>query len=312
MSFISFIDLVGITSQAELLSDDYKKSIFCFEKALKKCKERYEQICIGVFSDSAYIQSESINDLVNALTELRSDLFDVRVFFTASLTVGTLGQCIHKEKRFSGMTLGNPEAVKAYILQNQLKGIGINVDSTIAKEHNSFVVDSFYKKNPLLEEYESFKDLRYQYNVGTLYTFLECSVFEYIKIGLLDNAAQRYYYSLVKTVIASFKSEELVEKELLLQKILLLLDKLNNYCNDNIKAETIIATIFNRIMDAFREKGHLKQMNLEEFIEKNVDRPFVKLLCDKLSRINNVFIDKTNKKVLLDVYLQIKSNLLNI
>jgi len=192
MGYISFLDLVGITRLACSCSEEYRKAIVSFELGLQEVHRCYPEVSIGVF------------------TCLRKELFFDAKYFTASITKGSLGDCIHNESNFSGMVIKNSEAINAYQLQNQLKGIGINIDSSIADSIKDKVVNSFYQRDIQTNEYFRFIDLKYQYKADVLFYILKNGIFHYTRIGCINKKAQRYYLSLIKSVMSSFDDRDLI------------------------------------------------------------------------------------------------------
>lgn len=309
MPYISFLDLVGMTNKACVFPEDYFRCVKKFVDVLNKATETVSGVKIGVFSDSAYIEAKRLKNLLHAITIIRHDLFTERIYFTASVTTGTFGNdCIIAKNRFSGMALRNGEAIKAYQLQNQLKGVGVNVDEKLAakvkKTGNYDVVNSIFLKDTKSQNIIGFTDLKYSYDADILFVMLKNAIFEYIKTGYYSNDAQRYYIALITSLLNSFTDKEIVESD----SIVSLLEKLSlkEACNVNI--EIVLGLIVNRIMNACEEvkKAEGKGVSADEFVLDKIKDEFVYQIIKKLQNIKDCYLRAKNKEILIENYIYSK------
>lgn len=135
MPYISFMDLLGIKSIATYSPQAYHDKIKRFQDLLKyyednilKCNHK-----LIAFSDCAYVQCESLCELISFFQKLRQELMLREIFFNAAVIEGDLELSYHSngegtDIKSSFTMFNSPSTVKVYSKQNSFTGIGVSVD----------------------------------------------------------------------------------------------------------------------------------------------------------------------------------------
>ena len=149
--YIAFFDLLGTKGACEN-PELYYNNICSFEKAikdtswlLKNNEKNYGKV--GVFSDSAYAESNDLQYLLDFLVCLRNRLMSENLFFNAVVKKGELGvdpiSQINTSVAF-GVSFKKSDIAALYIAQTNFKGIGIFLDPSV---HNDVSSLKTYKMN---------------------------------------------------------------------------------------------------------------------------------------------------------------------
>lgn len=156
-NYIAYLDLLGIKDLAKYSSEKYFSAMEDFRNHLIQTTSIFnekgfsENSEIFFFSDSAFIETDDIVTLFNYLISLRKSLNRNQLFFTAAITIGNLnafnfcGQNLsksglnestkrllkNKERYLKGTIFQSKEISDVYVLQNNLKGIGVYINDTV-------------------------------------------------------------------------------------------------------------------------------------------------------------------------------------
>lgn len=217
MSFISFMDLLGIKSVATYSPQVYHEKISQFQSVLKyHSKKRLNGTYkLMAFSDCAYIQSDNLLELIVFFQKVRQELMSREIFFNAAILPGDLGISNEKEnddENRSFIMFKSESTVKVYSKQNSFTGIGISVDGVINnQEIKDYIIKSCYnvystEPNNKYKIYKEYFDIVYESNDTTLLGFI---IKEYIETFSLDTRAARYYLSGISTVLRSAGEKQL-------------------------------------------------------------------------------------------------------
>lgn len=134
MAFIAFFDLLGTRGFCDN-PDVYYNNILCFNKAVIQTSSLligYGKV--GVFSDSAYAGSSSLEHMLKFLVSLRKRLMAEGLFFNAVLKRGELDFEAIKGSNVFGVAFENSEIAGLYIAQTSFKGVGILIDDSITDD----------------------------------------------------------------------------------------------------------------------------------------------------------------------------------
>lgn len=219
MGFITYFDLLGTRGFCDN-SETYYDSISKFNKAVIQTGSLLIQDGqVGVFSDSAYAESEKLGSLLDFLVFLRDRLMSEGLFFNAVVKKGELGikSLSENASNVFGVAFTNREIADLYIAQTKFKGVGIFIDPSITdaeiKEVGYSVSNCIYmgryfdggkeKYAPVAYRDISLKTLE-PYSVKCWDNILEillCSFYEsYVK----NPKYGAYYISLFSNFIRSF------------------------------------------------------------------------------------------------------------
>lgn len=228
--YLAFLDILG-TKNFSANAKRYYDNIVRLQERIKDChallaqnSNRYK---IAFFSDSCYIESKNLEELIDYLSTLRDVLSTRSLFFNAAII--RVDDENQKYKSFeyynenksnsktqsqgivSGIMFSHHSIARAYIEQNRFKGIGIYLSEDVwkdAKEDSrlkSRVVESIY-----LEDYTKYDSLTRYYDIACfLYSDTQqaCWVTTIVKAYLFaccDNPRYgRYYISLISNIINS-------------------------------------------------------------------------------------------------------------
>ncbi|MEA2558840.1 MAG: hypothetical protein QOH06_344 [Acidobacteriota bacterium] len=127
--FSAFIDLVGIRDLARTDEEGYWVALRKFKEHITDTSHHLEEGGGGVyfFSDSAFMQADSLNGLIFFMKALRHKLLQDGLYFKASAHYGSLGtQRVEEKNTVFGHYFGR-NAATLFALQERLKGIGIYV-----------------------------------------------------------------------------------------------------------------------------------------------------------------------------------------
>jgi|GEM_PF-5972516 len=136
--YIAFFDLLGTKGACED-PELYYNNICSFEKAIKDTSwllKNNEQTYgkVGVFSDSAYAESNDLQYLLDFLVCLRNRLMSENLFFNAVVKEGELGVDPISQTDTSvafGVSFKKSDIAALYIAQTNFKGVGILLDPSV-------------------------------------------------------------------------------------------------------------------------------------------------------------------------------------
>jgi hypothetical protein len=156
-NYIAYLDLLGIKDLAKYSSKKYFSAMEDFRNHLISSAEIFNdknfssKSEIFFFSDSAFIETDDIETLFNYLIYLRQFLNRNELFFTAAITKGNLSAynfngspeinedidktikelIAGKHKFLKGVIFQSKDISDVYVLQNNLKGVGVFVHESI-------------------------------------------------------------------------------------------------------------------------------------------------------------------------------------
>lgn len=143
-SYIAFLDLLGTSDLASHDEDRYYESLMNFKEALVVyARDLSQNDQVFLFSDCAYVQSDSLKHLVKYTQKVRSYLLDLGYYLKGAISRGALsatnashGEWITDQevreaaRRVRGHFFGK-DVVRAYALQEVMKGIGLSVEPDV-------------------------------------------------------------------------------------------------------------------------------------------------------------------------------------
>lgn len=215
MSYISFLDLLGtkdLSMQEETAySDSIKVFGQCISEGLRnsKCKAY-------AFSDCAYLQAETLIDMLGVLSDLRDLLLQERRFFSAAVTVGTLNADISsdEENRYVCQSFAGADVSRVYVKQSRLKGIGIWLDESVicnkkvlGKKYRSipnFCIPNIEEPKRLLHFY----DLQIDTKEENLKAYFDFAMKSYRRANIKSKRYGRYYISLLINILSAIDFSE--------------------------------------------------------------------------------------------------------
>jgi len=272
-NYIAYLDLLGTKDLAKYSPDKYFDAIKEFRNHLIRTADvfNYKQYLnkseIHFFSDSAFIESDNIEALIDYFIKLRKELHENKLFFTAAITIGSL-KAFHlngeinskqeiidleleniikgKEKIVRGTIFQDKDIISVFNFQNDLKCIGIFMDEKIFYAPDNEELDEklkeikkkylkkiFYFPKDNRNEVREFYDLKLsdsELNKAFFRTVIE----RYHNANLKSKKFGRYYLPYFANWISCIQFDE---KESLISELLSSKKKLtetNNNCNDDL------------------------------------------------------------------------------
>lgn len=219
MGYIAFLDLLGTKDLSFSDSDRYFEVTIDFANELRS--SQHKGCNIYCFSDCAYIKSDTFQNIVDCLVQLREGLLKNKVYFTAAISGGDLGvkEFDSSESNLGGCIFTDSSISRVYTLQSSLKGIGILIDDQIKNNEiyrhtaqyifrNYFIPDI---SNP--NQIKDFRDVLFfdkerlrAYDsdyVATFNDYWSYILSSAIQSNLKSNRFGRYYVSLFINLLAS-------------------------------------------------------------------------------------------------------------
>lgn len=215
MSYIAFLDMVGIQSSAMISSAEYTKAIDDFNTTLQMVHHSFPCTIYG-YSDNAYIEFNSLHIMVNFLRLFREMLMKKHRYFTAAVDKGSLDATtlkFHPHQSFS-MKFTSPSTVDIYLQQSQFSGIGVSLSSAVVGELNKkdFCQSVFQKRFTTEDSTELVPIYDLSYNKASL-PALRFIIEDYLITTATDSRAGRYYITPIISMIKSLKTDELQKEE---------------------------------------------------------------------------------------------------
>ena len=232
MSYIAFLDMVGTQYSAMLSNENYINAIQNFNRTLKQMTS----ICdckIFAYSDNAYIEMQTISDLLDFFKYFRESLMNNHHYFAAAVEKGTLGKdnISQIKNKFSSMIFTSPDAIRVYKRQCQFTGIGISLSERVVEDINKTseknkICESIFQKNYNIGEacsYTSMFDISYD---SVDLANLEYIFSDYLTTTAVNSRAGRYYITPIISMIKSINAD--IIKDTIKFKRLLHLLSFNN------------------------------------------------------------------------------------
>lgn len=219
-NYIAYLDLLGIKDMAKYSLESYYNTINQFVRKLECCcdifkKREYTNSYVYYFSDCAFIRCENLCALFDYIINLRYHLISNNnpIMFTAAIGISNTNgknECfLESEKlnqKIKGISFGNEDLCRVYVLQNNFKGIGVFIDDLVVKEcknekqkylSKSFFLPSINSKEPIC-----YFDLRMTKNEMQP-VYLENFLKRYHSANLKNKKYGRYYLSYLANWIVS-------------------------------------------------------------------------------------------------------------
>lgn len=172
---VALIDLIGIKEVSVENVNEYRDRMLKFQKALAGHENKLDSLGNGirqiyVVSDGAVIASNNPSDLILFLAMVRKELLlntTGSIFLKAAVRKGSIDaeELAEAENcpKMAGFRFGT-SAVKAFVEQDQLKGIGISIQSEIfgevSVERRAMLFDNIHFSQPKSNQCVVFKDVK--------------------------------------------------------------------------------------------------------------------------------------------------------
>lgn len=224
ISYISYLDLLGIKAVAAFDYESYFEHVVDFQKEIINCQRNNKwqgrnKVCVYMFSDCAYLESNDFYALCSFVNNLRMSLLRNGIFFNAAITEGSLGADIINENAVCGIVFQNKDTVKVCTLQNTFGGVGIKIDDKIIEklpknsQYSNLIAKSCFcvwdGKDSNYKKFSQFYDVKY--NQKNIDKILFIMINEFLKTAYIDKRAARYYFSSMKTCTSQMTLSEICE-----------------------------------------------------------------------------------------------------
>lgn len=233
MSYISFLDMVGTRAYASISNSEYSKAIKDLHDTMRDMAAVLNGCKVYGYSDNAYIEVNSLDDMILFLKNLRMILMGKHRFFSAAVGKGVLTQktIIMPDHKGSSMVFTSPDTVCVYLAQCEFSGIGVNLSPEVVDDlKKANMIDAYCNsvyKGAEAHEFSSIYDISYD-PIGV--DDLEYVISEYALTTIMSRRAGRYYVTPIVSMIKSLdidvlrtQTEKLVET-IMMKKIGLALD----------------------------------------------------------------------------------------
>lgn len=207
-SYIAFLDMLGTRAAASSSDQEYTTAINDFNHAIAICSEVHKGKVYG-YSDNAYVQFCSLNDLVSFFQSLRDTLMLQHHYFCAAADVGTLSkgpELFTQGDNYYSMKFTSDSAVVVYRMQTRYTGIGIFLSHAIVRNlqkegpEGSFC-NSLCLQNNLVNgefDYLSVYDISYS---DVSFDKLKHLLSDYLVTAATNPRAGRYYVTPIISMI---------------------------------------------------------------------------------------------------------------
>ena len=279
----------------------YYEHINIFQTKLFELAKEYHDIEIYSFSDCAYLESESIEKLIQLLRELRRILFINRIYFNAAVTVGSLKVEKLTQSHSNFTKFLSSDTVKVFSTQVSFTGIGIFIDKEAQNEIKGDLKNLLIKSSYCvsfdpsgISTFKEFTDIKYIHTSVELFDYL---IIKYLSTLTLNIRASRYYLSAINTFIRQLDFGDLVKNyvETIYGR---------QYREKYISAFLPIdLMIINAIYDGYKDEvDSIKDLNIENQVTDALDIVISKSYLTKgivdLRLQSDSIISKTNKNLL--------------
>ncbi|MBQ4572701.1 MAG: hypothetical protein IJA80_05440 [Clostridia bacterium] len=219
MAYIAFFDMVGIRASALTSNQEYTASINEFNDTLKQVSRRCNCKIYG-YSDNAYVEIDSLEDVIKFFRLLRDTLMKTHRYFSAYVDKGSLNsdKVVFENKKGFSMKFTDPATIGIYLNQCQFSGIGISLSQKVVDDliYNNmcddFCVSIFEKRDSSTKEKMEFVSLYdVSYNKFGL-AKLEYVISDYLMTAAMDERAGRYYITPIISMVKSIDKSIIDEK----------------------------------------------------------------------------------------------------
>ena len=222
MPYVAFFDMLGTRESAKMSSEEYQNALNAFHGSIEQVIPCCDCKVYG-YSDNAYAEFSSLDDVVNFFRLLRMTLIQNHRYFSAAVDSGSLeAQKISfntpstsKKKRFDdqygySMKFTHPSVTQIYINERNFSGIGISLSCKVIDDMNSQKRFNDYCKSIYVKrihengalEYEEVFDISYDY---VTINDLQYVISDFIVTSILNKNAGRYYLTPIISMIKKLK-----------------------------------------------------------------------------------------------------------
>ena len=345
-NYIAYLDLLGTKRFAEN-AEDYHKKIEVFRDSLRLCVHSFSNAeprgnrtdndpldtQVWIFSDSAYVETKKLSEMVHFMMHLRDVLLQEQLFFSAAITKGELGvvdpsadDLSLRKGILSGFAFAGNDAARVFVLQANFKGMGIYIDASQKGDglgktlKDEFLADPELK--PLLVksyffpdagnngvdisgEIQPYWDLLLDYKANKV---LEIILEECFSAYQKSTRAGRYYFSLMCNLINSYgESEELLwdsqtkspqAESKIFKAVFAMLKRADELPYEYVLGKEVLGFL---VVNKLYKRTAERKKN-REIAEAIMDFPVVaKTYAHKVESIPDVF-DKGLRELFMDVY----------
>jgi len=347
--FIAYIDLLGTKNYAENYNyKEYLGLIINFQTELL----RMTQSKIGnddrvhFFSDCAYIESDNLETLIEALKFLRTQLRDSNLFLKGAIMKGKLGavgklsnlnefmsyynydandkevadatRCVFAQKgsssndKISGSLFFSTDICQLYTIESELKGSAILIEEElINKKIKNYTVESGYISNK--NTFSIFHDIKYDENEITE-AFLDKILTLYTTSNMQNKHYGRHYLSIL---ISGINSTNFAKENYdigsdnappILTKILKLKNTHKQIYNYAIGLEYLYLALINKFYYDVDENSDLTKEFVKIILKK---QKFLSKYLNNLSSIPKKLLHNKSRNLFINDVLEIQNNASN-
>lgn len=343
--YIAYIDLLGTKNYAENYNyEKYLGLIINFQTELlriARCKLG-ENDRIHFFSDCAYIESDNLECLIEALKYLRTQLRDCDLFLKGAIMKGRLGavgkffnqeefrsyynydqndkevnnaksvfaqQNALSNNKINGSLFFSTDICQLYTLESELKGSAILIEEGLINEEiKNHIVESGYISNKNI--FSIFYDIKYGEKEITG-EFLEKILTLYSASNMQNKNYGRHYLSILISCINSTNfataNYDIDSKEAppILAKILQLKDKYKQIYNYAIGLEYLYFALINKFYCDIGENSDLTKIFVEKILN---NQKFLGKYLNNLSSISKKLLNHKSRNLFINDVLEIEKS----
>lgn len=340
-NYIAYLDLLGIKDIAKYSIESYYTTISQFVKKLEYCcgifnkNKEYENSSVYYFSDCAFIKCENLYALFDYLISLRYELMctDDPIMFTAAVGISDMkgnNDCFIDKgeyaKNIKGISFGNEDICRIYVLQNNFKGIGVFVDDLVIKdwkktlrnnrncsfdkEKEKYISTSFFFPSIDCKDPIRYYDIKMSEN-EIQSNFLESVIRRYHSANLKNKKFGRFYLSYFANWIVSeiyYKKPSGLSDELLSVKCLYneYYYLTNSLIDNAYKFDLMIFYLLNELMNCQNDESI--EDNFVSFVKFICKMPSAKKYLSDLSEIPEIILSLRNKDRFINLYQMLLKN----
>ena len=315
MSYIAFLDMLGTRASASVSTAEYKHAIKAFHNAMNIAASFCKSDCkIFGYSDNAYIEIETLSDIIVFFRELRQLLLEKHLYFSAAIEPGSLGvddSIVKTGNQGCSMIFTATEAIHVYLSQCKFSGIGITVSNKIISEIEDTSTSSDFCNTifqPLVDSnhYESAYDISYEDVVLEQIKYIFA---DYITTTIMNKRAGRYYITPIISMIKCI-DEDIIINELEQLVRLITTQAIPKDFSEELNKDSTLLFLF-ALLDrslCLCEKNRNMDINviLQHLIECSEIN--IQALIKNLPNIKNEIISEIHKKQLLKFLYSMSHN----
>jgi len=344
--YIAYIDLLGTKNYAENYNyKEYLGLIINFQTELLRMTQSKigNKDRVHFFSDCAYIESDNIEVLIEALKSLRTQLRDSNLFLKGAVMEGKLGavgkfsnrdefisyynydindkevtnatRCVFAQQglsssnKISGSLFFSTDICQLYTIESELKGSAILIDEKLINEKiKTHIVESGYISNK--NTFSNFYDIRYDEKSITG-DFLDKILAHYTKSNMQNKNYGRHYLSILMSCINSTnfagKSYDIDSDDAppILAKILKLKETHKQIYNYAIGLEYLYLALINKFYYDIDENSVLTKEFVKIILKK---QKFLSKYLNNLSSIPKKLLHNKSRNLFINDVLEIQNN----